>query len=146
MGGYGLAGQGLGQASGLQQQGLSNYTTGLGLQNQYGQQGLGNYLTGLGTANQFNQQGYQNLGSFLGQPSMAQLSGFIPPVSADRSSAYINPNAGFQGASYGLQNYQNLLGASQLGQNYGGNPWMSALGAVGSTVGAVAPYLAAFGG
>lgn len=82
------------------------------------QQRLQNYNQGLGTALNF-----QNSAT---PESWAQA---IPPVAADRSMAYVNPNAGFQGVQYGLQNYQNQLAATQLGnQNSGYNPWMSAIG------------------
>lgn len=91
---------------------------------------------------QLQQQRYSNLNSFLQDPTMAQMSGFVPPVAADRSSAYINPNAGFQGVNFGLQNYQNQLGGAALQQQSGGNPWMSALGSIGTAAGAYAGALA----
>jgi hypothetical protein len=108
----------------LQQQRLQNLEGGMGLQGQ-----------ALGAASGYNQQQIGNAGSFLGLPSMAQQDQFVPPVSADRSSAYINPNAGFQGVGLGNQGYANALGAAGLGQNTGGNPWMSAIGGVGSILG-----------
>jgi hypothetical protein len=70
------------------------------------------------------------------QPSNAitsqinQIQGVTPP-SANR---YVNPNAGAQAAQFGLQNYQNVLGASQLNNQ---NPWSSALGTVGGIAGNV---------
>lgn len=68
-------------------------------------------------------QGYVN-----GQSPSSMIQG-IAPVQADRSMAYVNPNAGFQGlqytlGSYGLQN-----------QGSGSNPWMSVLGTAGQVAG-----------
>jgi hypothetical protein len=67
-------------------------------------------------------------GSFLSSPSVTgqinQIQGVTPP-SANR---YVNPNAGYQGQQFALQNYQNQLAYNQLqGQGGGGNPWMQAL-------------------
>jgi len=91
------------------------------------QQRLQNYNQGLSSA-----LGFQNAAT------PEQWAALVPPVAADRSMAYVNPNAGFQGVNYGLQNYQNQIAASQLGnQNSGYNPWMSAIGAVGSILGAI---------
>jgi hypothetical protein len=61
--------------------------------------------------------------------------------------AYVNPNAGFQGQQFQLQNYQNALGAYGLqNQQSGGNPWMSAIGMGGSTLGAISPWLMSLAG
>lgn len=81
---------------------------------------------------QLYNQRVQNMGMFLGLPGMAQEAQSVPPVSPDRSSAYVNPNAGYLGTQFALQNYQNALGASQLGNN---NPWGTIGGAAGGIVG-----------
>lgn len=90
---------------------------------------------------QMYQQRINNAGSFLGSPSIAQQSGFVPPVSADRSFAYVNPNAGFQGVTLGNQAYANNVAALGANNQNQGNPWMSTIGALGSVAGGA---LAAF--
>lgn len=133
---FGLANanQGVNQQGFANQMGLGQANLGQGQSNFQNQMGL------IGAKTGYDQQQIANMGNFLGQPTFAQQAGFIPPVSPDRSSAYVNPNAGFQGQQFQLQNFQNQLGASQLGQNQSGNPWMSALGSVASIAG---PILAA---
>lgn len=92
------------------------------------------------------QQRISNALSFQAEPTLPQLMTSIAPVSADRSFSFVDPNAGFQGQNFALQNYQNVLGAQSLA-NY--NPWGSALGgaasgaAAGSSLG---PYGAIIGG
>lgn len=61
----------------------------------------------------------------------------IPPISADRSMAYVNPNAGFLGVNASNAAFQNALGTAGLGMNQQSNPWMSILG----TAATVAPLL-----
>jgi hypothetical protein len=97
---------------------------------------------------QILQQRVSNMSGFLAAPTIPQVVGQIQPVSADQSSAYANPAAGYQGQNFALQNYQNMLGASQLS---GGNPWGSALGgaASGAATGYAttgSPYGAVIGG
>jgi hypothetical protein len=99
------------------------------------QQRLGNYETGLGQGAQYAQQGINNAGSFLGAPTIAQQASFVPPVSPDRSFAYVNPNAGFQGVTLGNQAYANNVAAAGANSQSGGNPWMSTIGALGSVAG-----------
>jgi hypothetical protein len=68
----------------------------------------------------------------------------IHGVQPDRSSAYTNPNAGYQGVNMGQQNYQNLL--AQGGQP---NPWVGAAAgaASGAAMGSAAgPWGAVIGG
>jgi hypothetical protein len=79
-------------------------------------------------------QSLAQAGSFLSSPSVTgqinQIQGVTPP-SANR---YVNPNAGYQGQQFALQNYQNQLAYQQLsGQGGGGgNPWMNALSGAGT--------------
>ena len=122
----------------LQQQRLQNLEGGLAQTGSaLGQSGSAFGASGqaLGAASGYNQQNISNAGSFLGLPSLAQQSSFVAPVSADRSFSYINPNAGFQGVSLANQGYANQLGAAGLSQNTSGNPWMSAIGGLGSIAG-----------
>jgi Glycine zipper len=100
------------------------------------------------------QQRLQNAGAFLSSPTPEQQLLTVQPVAPDRSSAYVNPNAGYQGQQFGLQNYQNLLAQYQLSSGGGlggalsgaasgaiggaafGEPWGSlAGGLIGGTVG-----------
>lgn len=81
------------------------------------------------------QQRTQNLLGFLAAPTIPQLAGSVPPISADQSFSYVNPSAGYQGQQFGLQNYQNILGAQSLinGGGAGGvNPWATAAGGAAS--------------
>jgi hypothetical protein len=96
-------------------------------------------------------------GSFLAGATPEQQLSVIPGVTPDRSSQYVNPNAGYQGQQFGLQNYQNQLAAYQASGSQG-NPWATALGGaasgaalgtavypgVGTAVGAVAGGLAGY--
>jgi hypothetical protein len=67
-------------------------------------------------------------GAFASLPTPIQQIQGIQGVSPDRSWAYMNPNAGYQGQQFGLQNYPNQA----YGQQGGPNPWMGALaGAAG---------------
>jgi hypothetical protein len=100
------------------------------------QQRLQNYETGLGQGAQYAQQGINNAGSFLGAPTIAQQASFVPPVSPDRSFAYDNPNAGFQGVTLGNNAYANNVAAQTANSQSGGNPWMSTIGALGTVAGA----------
>jgi hypothetical protein len=99
-------------------------------------------------AQQLYQQRLTNAGSFLSEPTPEQQLALVSPVSPDRSSQYVNPNAGAQGQQGALNNYGNVLAQYQLS---GGsrNPWASA--GVGAASGALAgssfgPYGAAAGG
>lgn len=76
----------------------------------------------------------ENAGNFLSGPTPEQQALAIQAVQPDRSMSYVNPSAGTQGASYGLQNYQNLLAQQQLVGNQR-NPWASA--ATGAASGAL---------
>ncbi len=98
-------------------------------------QALGTAGQALGAGSAYAQQGVNNAGSYLGAPSIAQQAGFVPPVSPDRSFAYENPNAGFQGVTLGNQAYANNVAAAGANSQSGGNPWMSAIGGVGSILG-----------
>lgn len=112
--------------------------------NQMYQQRLGNAAQAYNMTSP-QQQNIQNSLNYQQSSTPSQQLALIPPVSPDRSMAYVNPNAGFQGQQFGLQSYQNQLGAYGLAnQQQGGNPWMSALGAAGSIVGTVAPLLLGF--
>ncbi len=86
---------------------------------------------------QLQQQRTQNALGFMAAPTIASQVNQIQPVSADRTAAFANPNSGFMGQNFALQNYQNMLGAQGLNQS-AGNPWASALGgaASGATTGA----------
>lgn len=81
------------------------------------------------------QQHLQNAGNFLQSPTPEQQIGFIQGVMPDRSSAYSNPNAGYQGINIGQQSYQNMLAQYQLAGG-GRNPWAGA--ASGAASGALA--------
>jgi hypothetical protein len=73
----------------------------------------------------------------------------IGGVTAPSANRYVNPQAGYQGQQFALQNYQNQLAYNQLGGGGGGgNPWMNALQGAGqgATMGSVGgPYGAAGG-
>ena len=51
----------------------------------------------------------------------------VQPVQAPRAFGYVNPNAGYQGQQFALQNYQNALGYNQLQGGQSSNPWVGAL-------------------
>ncbi len=98
-----------------------------------GQAGADAYYRRLGAA-----------GTFLSSPTPIQQLAGVQSVSADRTSAYTNPAAGYAGQNFALQNYGN-----QLAQNQGGNNWSSALGgaASGAAAGSAAgPWGALIGG
>jgi len=83
-------------------------------------------------------------GTYLSSPSVMSQINQIQGVVPDRSFAYMNPNAGYMGQQYGLQNYANQVYAQGNQQN----PWMGALsGALsGAQTGAMfGPYGAAGG-
>ncbi len=87
-------------------------------------------------------------GSFLSLPTPEQQVNQIQAVNPDRSSAYVNPNAGYQGQQYGLTNYQNQLAQYSAGGG-SANPWAGALagGASGAVAGSsFGPYGALAGG
>jgi hypothetical protein len=114
--------------------------------NQMYQQRLGNAANYLNMQSP-EQKAITNSMQFQQGSTPSQQLALIPPVSPDRSMAYVNPNAGFQGQQFQLQNFQNALGSYGLqNQQSGGNPWMSALGMSGSTMGSIAPWLMSLGG
>lgn len=78
------------------------------------------------------QQHLANGGTFLGTTTPINQLSQVQGVTPDRTSAYVNPSAGYAGQNFALQNYSNQLAASQ-GQN--GN-WGATLG--GAAQGAVA--------
>lgn len=97
-------------------------------------------LSTLGDINTLNtQRQLGNVSNYLGMPTLATQTGSVPPVSPDRSSAYVNPNAGYLGAQYGLQNYQNQVAGAQLSAGQSSNPWLSSLSgsAAGASAGSV---------
>lgn len=73
-------------------------------------------------------------GTFLGTTTPVQQLAGVQGVTADRTSAYTNPAAGYAGQNFALQNYNNQL-AQANGQN---NQWGGALtgAASGATAGA----------
>jgi hypothetical protein len=77
-------------------------------------------------------------GRYMGTPGMVQMENQVGGVQAPRSFGYVNPQAGYQGAQYGLQNYQNMIAQNQLSGG-GSNPWTNALGgaATGASYGSV---------
>lgn len=78
---------------------------------------------------QLYQQRLQNAMNFQNSATPESWATMVPPVSADRSMAYVNPNAGFQGEQFALQNYQNQLAASQM-QGNSGSSWGSGIGSI----------------
>lgn len=98
------------------------------------------------------QQRNQNMLGYLAAPTMAQQLQSVAPVSADRSFSYANPNAGYQGQQFALQNYQNILGAQSLTNGSGYNPWGGAAtgaasgAALGSSFGPYGTAIGAVGG
>lgn len=72
-----------------------------------------------------------NAGAFESQATPEQRLLSVQGVSPDRSSAYVNPNAGYAGQQFGLSNYQNLL-AAQAASGGSQNPWMGALQGAGA--------------
>jgi len=83
-------------------------------------------------AQQLYSQRLAQAGTFASTlPSYIATTQGIAGVNPNTSFEYINPQAGPGAAQFGLQNYQNQLGAYQLGQQ---NPWASALGTVGGGI------------
>lgn len=110
---------------------------------------------------QLYQQHLQNAEQFLSGPTPEQQLLAVSPVSPDRSSAYVNPSAGYAGQAVGAQNYQNLLAQWQaagggqtpgwvgmsgqivggvLGAYYGGGPQGAQLGAAAGGAAANGTY------
>jgi hypothetical protein len=90
-----------------------------------------------------SQQALQNALNFQNSATPESWMQMIAPVSADRSMAYTNPNAGFLGVNAANAEYQSQLGAAAARMQPQTNPWGSILGTVAST----APLLlSAFGG
>jgi len=107
---------------------------------------------------QLRQQRTQNLAGALGiqtpgEKALAQAGSYVSTIPSylaglqnigsvqpDRSFAYANPQAGYMGQQFGLQNYPNQYNAAQQP-----NPWMNALGgaaggaASGAMLGSVYP-------
>jgi len=82
------------------------------------------------------QQHLANAGNFLQAPTPEQQLLAVQPVSAARSLAYVNPNAGMQGVQAGQANYQNMLAQYQAAQGQGAG-WGQAIGSlVGTAAGA----------
>lgn len=82
-----------------------------------------------------------NAGNFLGLSTPEQQALAISPVSPDRTSAYVDPNAGFQGQQFAMNNFQNLLAQQQA--SGGSNSWSRALS--GAASGAALGYSAGGG-
>jgi hypothetical protein len=83
---------------------------------------------------QVRQSRLSNLAGFLQGGSPIQQIGGISPVAADRSFAYVNPNAGYLGMAAQQQQLSNslaMMGMNQSGQG-GGFPWGQAFSAIGS--------------
>lgn len=100
-------------------------------------------------AQQMYQQRLQNAGTFLGSPTPEQQLLAVQSAQPDRSSQYANPNSGYLGQQFGLQNYSNLLAQNAASGASQTNPWATALG--GAASGALAgssfgPYGAIIGG
>lgn len=90
------------------------------------------------------QQHLDNAGQFLHSPSTAQQLLALQPISPDRSSSYVNPNAGYQGQQFALNNFQNQLAQYQLAGGGEQTAWQRA--ARGAQEGGqFGPYAAAGG-
>ncbi len=102
-----------------------------------GQRGQQLYQQRLGNATSFyglqspQAQTLAQSGSFLSLPTPESQINQIQAVNPDRSSAYVNPNAGYQGINAGNAAFGNQLAAYGAG---GGsvNPWAGALGGAAS--------------
>jgi len=90
------------------------------------------------TAEQMHQGRLGNLASFLNGTNPAQQMAAVQPVQADRSFAYVNPNAGYLGLQTGQQQYANQLGAAGINSSGGGSgfPWGQALSTAGTVAAA----------
>src|SRR5436190_1016362 len=82
------------------------------------------------------QQQIQNAMNFQNSATPEAWIQGIAPIQADRSMAYVNPNAGFQGQQFALQTYQNQLVQQGLGLQ-GVSPWVTAGSVIGGTVGSI---------
>lgn len=89
---------------------------------------------------QLYQQRLGNAAGFLGMPTMAQQVGSVAPISPDRSFAYVDPAAGFQGINAANARYQGIVGAQAANQGGSGNSWLSSLGQVAQLAGTVAAF------
>ena len=83
-----------------------------------------------------SQNALQNSMNFQNSATPESWMSAIPPISADRSMAYVNPNAGFMGINSANQGFQNQLGAAGLGMQPQNNSWMTALGSAAQLAGA----------
>lgn len=90
-----------------------------------------------GEAMNSEQMALGNEMQFQNSATPEQWMNFISPVSADRSMAYVNPNAGFLGVNALNQQFANQLGAAGAQAQPSSNPWGSILG----TAATVAPLL-----
>ena len=100
---------------------------------------------------QLYQQRLQNAAGFISQPTLATQAGQVSPVSPDRSAAYVDPNAGFQGLNAANANYAasaTAAAANAGNQQSSGAGWGSTIGGiVGGVAGTVygGPTLGAAG-
>jgi len=88
------------------------------------------------------QQAIAQGAGFMSLPTPVQQIAGIQGVVPDRSYAYVNPNAGYQGQQFGLQNYANQAYAGQGAPN----PWMGALGGAASGAASGAMFGSVFPG
>jgi hypothetical protein len=91
-------------------------------------------------------QAYGLAGSYI-QPSNSVTGAInqIQGVTAPSAMQYVNPNAGYQGVQFGLQNFQNSLASQNQGSS---NPWTGALqgAATGAQYGSIGGGYGALGG
>ena len=105
-----------------------------------------------GATNQFLQQQSPEMqamavgGTYLSSPTVTSMINQTPGVTPPSNMRYVNPNAGYQGVQFGLQNYQNQLAQQQVGNS--SNPWMNALqgAGAGASYGSVGGGYGAAGG
>jgi hypothetical protein len=85
-------------------------------------------------------------GTYLSSPTVTSMINQTPGVTPPSNMRYVNPNAGYQGVQFGLQNYQNQLAQQQVGSS--SNPWMNALqgASSGASYGSVGGLYGAAGG
>lgn len=93
------------------------------------------------------QQRLQNAGNFLAGATPEQQLLAVQPVTPDRTSQYVNPNAGYAGQQFALSNYQNLL-AQRAASGGTASPWMNALqgAGAGASMGSVGGIYGTAGG
>jgi hypothetical protein len=98
------------------------------------EQALGGFLGIQSPEERARQLALAQAGSFLSSPTPEQRIAQIQGVQVPSASRYVNPQAGYMGQQFALQNYQNQLGQYQA-QGAVQNPWSAALGTVGSVAG-----------